>query len=145
MPSSEPDGSQFSTSSSWWPWLLGSCWPWRLTNLLIAIINQTYTDIEETKKVHDLREVIGLIIDFNGSVTNLLNCSLCRHRRYVLSLARKYKEGDDPKLVEVTLSDPATSGEDRGSERASEPRSIEQERIEEREERKIRHSDSEQR
>jgi hypothetical protein len=119
MPSQEADGSQFSTVKFLIVVALGLVLALALTNILIAIINQTYTDIESTKKVHDLREVIGLIIDFNGSVTNLLNCSLCRHRRYVLSLARKYKEGDDPKLVEVTLSDPATAGEHRQHEEDS--------------------------
>jgi hypothetical protein len=113
MPSEEPDGTKFSTVKFLVAVTIGIVLALALTNLLIAIINQTYNEIEERKKVHDLREVIGLIIDFNGSVTNLLNCSLCRHRRYVLSLARKYKEGDDPKLVEVTLSDPATDRTDR--------------------------------
>lgn len=64
-----------------------------MLNLLIAIISQTYSVVEENRNLHDLREVISLIIDFNGSVTGLFNCSFCQRRQYVLSI-RKTKEID---------------------------------------------------
>lgn len=89
MPNSEADGREFSTVKFLVAVAFGIILALALTNLLIAIISQTYSDIETTKKLHDLKEVIGLVIDFNGSASFLSRCELCKKRKYVMSIHKK--------------------------------------------------------
>lgn len=86
MPSQEADGRQFSVIKFLVTIAFGIILALALTNLLIAIIGQTYSDIEATKKIHDLREVIGLIIDFNGTAEGFFNCKMFQKREFVLSI-----------------------------------------------------------
>lgn len=93
MPSTESDGREFSLIKFLVAVAFGIILALVLTNLLIAIISQTYSDIESAKHLHDLREVISLVIDFNGSAADLFTCQACRKRRFVLSI---HKQEDGP-------------------------------------------------
>lgn len=108
-PESEADGREFSVMRYLVAVALGIIMALALTNLLIAIINQTYADIEETKKTQDLQEVIDLIVDFNGSVANLFNCKWFERRQYVVSIDSRL--ADD---IDVDLHHPACRAKRRG-------------------------------
>lgn len=92
MPATEDDASQFSVVRFIVAVAFGIVFPLALANLLIAVINKTYAEIEDTKKVHDLIEVIGFIVDFSGSLSALKGCRCLQKRKYVLYIAKKPEE-----------------------------------------------------
>jgi hypothetical protein len=86
MPGAEADGREFSVVRFLVAVAFGIILALALINLLIAIISTTYEEIESTKKLHDLREVTGLIVDFNGAATGWFACASCQRRHHVLSI-----------------------------------------------------------
>lgn len=102
IPDREPDDSFFSPFKFFVVCLMGLVLALALTNLLIAIINQTYTSIEEKKKVHDLREVMGLILEFNGQWSALPKSKNSDSKKfYVLSLGPKIEKEEKKDNQEV--------------------------------------------
>jgi hypothetical protein len=95
MPGSEANGTEFSVVRFIVAVVFGIILSLALTNFLIAIISGTYEDIEATKDVHDLREVIGLIVDFNGALTGLCACKFFENKEYLLSIHVKEDTEDE--------------------------------------------------
>lgn len=94
MPNAESDGKEFSVIRFLVAVAFGIILALALTNLLIAIISQTYSTIEESKKIHDLREVIGLIIDFNEALWVVLLQGF-RKNEFVLSIHQADSDSTD--------------------------------------------------
>jgi hypothetical protein len=99
MPATEGDGREFSVVKFLVAVAFGIILALALTNFLIAIIGSTYSTFEDTKKLHDLREVIGLIVEFNGTAGSLCRCLMSR-RRFVLSIHKRTNEEADVNLFD---------------------------------------------
>jgi hypothetical protein len=106
FPDKEPDDSPFSPFKFFIICLMGLVLALALTNLLIAIINQTYNNIEDKKKVYDLREVMGLILEFNGQWSHLVNTKKLKpDNSYILSLGPKVQKEEKMDNQDVRLAD----------------------------------------
>lgn len=89
MPNTEDDSSQYTVIRFIVAVNFGVILSLALANLLIAVINKTYGEIEGNKEVHDLIEVIGLIVDFSGSFSAFNRFKCCNRRRFVLYFSKK--------------------------------------------------------
>jgi hypothetical protein len=98
VPDSNANGNDFTIGTFIITVLLGIVMALALTNLLIAIINQTYADVESIKKVHDLREIIDLIVDFD-SFTRNIRCCKKHTEEHVIYLMRKTSTATETKVT----------------------------------------------
>lgn len=98
MPDKDQNDNEYTVGMFIVAVLLGVMLALALTNLLIAIINQTYSNIEEKKKLYDLRDVISLVIDFDSAARSVFSCAYFECHQFLISIQRKKTESPDVKL-----------------------------------------------